>query len=49
VTPPERGKKSVPRRTAYAVAIEARAQAIQEALGVYAYDAALDRVAQIRR
>lgn len=38
-----------PRRTTYAVAIETRAKAIQEALGVYHYDACLDRIEQIRR
>jgi hypothetical protein len=38
-----------PRRTTYAVAIEERAKAIQEALGVYHYDACLDRIQQIRR
>lgn len=41
-------RSSTPRRTGYAVAIENRAKAIQEALGVYAYDAALERVDQIR-
>ncbi len=39
---------SAPRRTTYAVAIEARAKAIQEALGVYHYDACLERIDQIR-
>lgn len=39
---------STPRRTTYAVAIETRAKAIQEALGVYDYDACLERIAHIR-
>jgi hypothetical protein len=37
-----------PRRTTYAFAIEERAKAIQEALGVCAYDACLERITQIR-
>lgn len=40
---------SSPRRTTYAVAIETRAKAIQEALGVCHYDACLERIDQIRR
>lgn len=39
----------MPRRTTYAVAIETRAKAIQEALGVRHYDACLVRIDQIRR
>jgi hypothetical protein len=38
-----------PRRTTYAVAIEARAKAIQEALGICHYDACLERIEHIRR
>lgn len=41
--------RSGPRRTAYAVAIENRAKAIQEALGVCHYDACLERIEHIRR
>jgi len=40
---------SGPRRTTYAVAIETRAKAIQEALGVCHYDACLERIEHIRR
>lgn len=40
---------SNPRSTAYAVAIETRAKAIQWALGVYHYDACLERIEHIRR
>lgn len=43
-----RGSAPTPRRTTYAVAIESRAKAIQEALGVQHYDACLDRIGQIR-
>lgn len=42
-------KPSMPRRTTYAVAIETRAKAIQDALGVCHYDACLERIDQIRR
>jgi hypothetical protein len=46
-TPSRKG--STPRRTTYAVAIEVRAKGIQEALGVYHYDACLERIEHIRR